>query len=351
VKDAKALYQQMKEEFCQETGFAMEDGADLAVRLYACAAQLESLYRYADWCVEQAFPQTAQGEQLALHGALRGLDRNQGACAEGVLRFFVPEARQLALTIPEGTVCMTSGLQRYVTTQAGTIPAGSLYGDVPARAEEPGQGGNTPVDTVRILTLAPTGVTAVTNPEAFTGGSDAESDEHFRARILESFRELPNGANAAWYRLRAMDHDGVAAAVVLPRVNGIGTVGVVIATQEGAPGEALLEEVREDLQNAREIAVDVTVSAPVIQRPTIKATIQPADGWSFASAKAAAQTAIRSLFGGERLGQGLNRARIIAAVMGTGAVSNCTLTQPTKDLQVEKTGLLLSGSIVISEGA
>ena len=75
MKDAKALYQQMKEEFCQETGFAMEDGADLAVRLYACAAQLESLYRYADWCVEQAFPQTAQGEQLALHGALRGLDR------------------------------------------------------------------------------------------------------------------------------------------------------------------------------------------------------------------------------------------------------------------------------------
>ena len=42
-------------------------------------------------------------------------------------------------------------------------------------------------------------VTACTNPAAFTGGSDEEDDETLRARVLESYQRLPNGANTAWY--------------------------------------------------------------------------------------------------------------------------------------------------------
>ena len=351
MTDTRMLYEQMKAAYCEATGFAMDDGADLAVRLLAFAAQLESLYRYADWCVEQAFPQTAVGAALDRHGALRGLTRNGGSHAVGSLRFSLPAAREIDTTVPAGTVCMTAGLQRYETTADAVISAGATTADALARACEPGSGGNTAAGTVTVMTLAPTGVTAVTNPEAFAGGSEAETDEHFRTRILQTYRQLPNGANAAWYQARAMDHDGVAAAVVQPRVNGIGTVGVVIAALDGAPSAALLEEVRADLQSAREIAVDVTVSAPEVVRVNITARIRPADGWTFADAKTTVEAAIRGLFSGERLGKGMNRARIVAAAMATGAVENCTLTAPSSDRTATAAQLLLPGTVTITEEA
>ena len=94
---------------------------------------------------------------------------------------------------------------------------------------------------------APEGVSGVLNPKAFTGGSGAETDEELRARVLDSFIRLPNGANAAFYELRALSHAGVEAAVVIPRMSGIGTVGVVIAAPEGVPSEELLQQVQDDL--------------------------------------------------------------------------------------------------------
>ena len=57
MKEIAEIYGQMLETFEEKTGFAMDDTADLAVRLYAAAAQLQALYIYADWALTQSFPQ------------------------------------------------------------------------------------------------------------------------------------------------------------------------------------------------------------------------------------------------------------------------------------------------------
>lgn len=350
MKTCEELYAEMKAHYCEKTGFSMADTADLAVRLLACAVQLESLYRYADWCVAQAFPQTAVGENLDRQGALRALTRNGGAAAEGEIEFSIPMALGHDLIIEEGTVCCTTGLQRFVTVQTGVLPAGECSVRVAARAEQPGEAGNVAQNTITVLTLAPTGVTACTNPEPFSGGANDEEDEHFRARILQTYAELPNGANAAWYRVRAMDHDGVAAATVLPRVNGVGTVGVVIASEEGMPSQALIDEVYESLQSAREIAVDVTVRAPDVVNVSVAGTIKPAQNVSFAEASAAAEQAIRARLSGGNLGMSVYRSQLISAVMSTGKVENCTLIAPSGDLSLSETGLAVLQSVSFTEG-
>ena len=127
---------------------------------------------------------------------LRGITRKGGHKAEGVLRFRLEGTRPDALTIPAGVVCTTAGLVRFVTTEEGVIPAGALYADVAAEAESVGTAGNVPAQSVTFLTKAPTGVSGVTNPAAFQGGSGDEDDESLRERILDSFLRLPNGANA-----------------------------------------------------------------------------------------------------------------------------------------------------------
>ncbi len=44
MKQAQEIYQDMLATFRARTGFAMEDSSDLAVRLYAAAAEIETLY-------------------------------------------------------------------------------------------------------------------------------------------------------------------------------------------------------------------------------------------------------------------------------------------------------------------
>ena len=351
MKEVSELYRQMLDVFTEKTGFSMDDSADLAVRLYAAAAQLQTLYIYADWALAQSFPQTAEGEYLDRHAALRGIARKDGEKAHGVLRFRVELAREDDLTIPAGTVCSTAGLVRFVTLEDAVIAAGDLYADAPAQAESAGSAGNTAAGTVTVMTQAPVGVAGVTNPAAFTGGTDGETDAALRERVLGSFIRLPNGANAAFYEQRALAHAGVRAASVIPRENGIGTVGVVIAAEDGVPSEALVAEVQADIQKVREIAVDVTVRAPSVKTVAVTAALTPKAGASFDEAKAAVTGALAAYFGGGMLGRSVYRAALGNVIYGTGLVENYRLSAPASDIAGAADRLPVLGTLRLTEAA
>ena len=69
------IYQEMVQDVQRETGLTLAGDGDMAVRLYAVAAQVYGLYVQADWVGRQCFPQTAQGEFLDRHAQLRGVGR------------------------------------------------------------------------------------------------------------------------------------------------------------------------------------------------------------------------------------------------------------------------------------
>ena len=129
------IYSQMAQTFQTETGLALAGDGDMAVRLYAVAAQIYALYVQADWVARQAFPQTAEGEYLDLHAQLRSLERKEATRAVGTLRFTAGEASENDRAIPLGTVCMTAGLVRFETIQAAVLSAGATQVDVPAHPE------------------------------------------------------------------------------------------------------------------------------------------------------------------------------------------------------------------------
>lgn len=350
MKEISELYEGMLETFEEKTGFAMEDTADLAVRLYAAAAEIQALYIYADWALTQSFPQSAAGKYLDYHGQLRGITRKSGHKAGGILRFKIDSARAEPLRVPAGTVCTTAGLVRFVTTEDALIRAGALYADAAAEAEVVGTAGNVPAERITNMTKAPVGVTGVTNPAAFAGGSGEEDDESLRERILDSFIRLPNGANAAFYELRALSHPGVEAVRVIPRHQGIGTVGVVVSAAGGVPEQVLLQEIQDDLDSVREIAVDVTVMAPEPERMDLAVRILPKPGKSFDSAQAAVRTALTAWFDGGLLGKPVYRTQLGKVILDTGVVETYTITAPTKDLPADARRLPQLGTLTITEG-
>ena len=350
MKEISELYEGMLETFEEKTGFAMEDTADLAVRLYAAAAEIQALYIYADWALTQSFPQSAAGKYLDYHGQLRGITRKSGHKAGGILRFKIDSARAEPLRVPAGTVCTTAGLVRFVTTEEALIRAGALYADAAAEAEIVGTAGNVPAERITNMTRAPVGVTGVTNPAAFVGGSGEEDDESLRERILDSFIRLPNGANAAFYELRALSHPGVEAVRVIPRHQGIGTVGVVVSGAGGVPEQALLQEIQDDLDSVREIAVDVTVMAPEPERVDLAVRILPKPGKSFDSAQAAVRTALTAWFDGGLLGKPVYRTQLGKVILDTGVAETYAITAPTKDLPGNARRLPQLGTLTITEG-
>ena len=349
MKEWTEIYEQMRGTFAQRAGFVPSEGCDSAVRLYALAAELQSLLMQADWVLDQSFPQTAQGMYLDYHAETRGITRGAAEKAAGVIRFAAADKVTAACPIEKGTVCMTAEGVRFETTEDAAIAVGSQWADVPAQAVEAGAGGNVIAGTVTLLSAMPVGVVQCTNPTAFSGGCDAESDEALRGRVLASYQRLPNGANAAYYEQEAMRYPGVAAAKAVGRARGIGTVNVVIATHAGVPDAALLAAVETDLQKKREIAVDVKVLAPAVETVAVTAALKAAPGYTFAEVKAGAQSALEALFTGELLGKSVTTARLLTLLCGVEGVENVHLTAPAADVAVGSTELPMLGTVTISE--
>ena len=339
MKSVEELYREMTRDFAGRTGVTMVDSCDLAARMYALAAQIYALQVHSDWVRRQCFPQTAVGENLDHHAKMRSLERKNATCAQGVVRFFAGEASELVRTIPKGTICMTPGLVRFETQTVGNLLAGEMWVDVPVRAAEAGIAGNAAAGTVTEMAVAPVGIVSCTNPEGITGGVDEEDDESLRERVLHSFRYLPNGANAAYYRQLAMADDEVAQAVVVPRPRGVGSVDVVVASPAGVPGEELLNRLQQALDKEREIAVNLVVRAPETVEVKVAVEVAAGKGYEAETVRERVKTALEGYFSGELLGENLLLAKLGSVIYGCEGVENYRINLPAADVAVEQAQL------------
>ena len=349
MKTVDEIYLELMDTFARETGMEPNGTGEMAVRMYALAAQVVGLYEQAEWTRRQCFPQTATGEELDKHAFLRGLTRGQASKAEGKIRFSVREEADIDLPIPVGTVCMTAGLVSVETIEYGVLRAGNLSVDVAARAVEAGTGGNVAAGAVRSMAVAPTGIAFCTNPAPFTGGAGEESDESLRERVLETYRRLPNGTNAAFYEREALNIDGVTAVSVLPKNRGLGTVDVFVTGPAGMPQSDLLQKVRDDLGPKREITVDLLVSSPTAVNVNVSAVVKAKAGYTPSEVKARVDSAIRSWFDGTRLAKNVLRAELGQLLYSVDGVENYRLDTPTEDKVIAKDELPVLGTVVVGD--
>ena len=318
MKTVEEIYQALLEDFSKRIGRDVSHSCDLAVRLYAVAAQVQALYAQMDWVQRQSFPQTAQGVYLDYHAQTRALERRDAVKATGTMRFSVR-----------------------------TAPQGETFVDAPAQAVEAGAAGNTAADTVLFLSAPPAGIVSCSNSTAFAGGEDEEDDESLRERILDSYQRLPNGANAAFYETEAMLYPGVAAARAVGRARGIGTVDVYVATTAGVPEEALLREIQADLERKREIAVDVQVKAPATKAVDIAVGVQVGTGETLETAKKTVEAALRAYFTGAWLGCAVPLSELYALLNGLHGIAGYRILLPADDVAVSVSVLPVLGELSV----
>lgn len=341
----------MRTRYRQLTGSDPGQDSDIGIRLALLAGQLDLLEEELAAVRAAMDPETAAGAALDRHAAARGLTRKEAVAAAGSLTFYRGTAAAEAIRLPAGlTAAAGEDGPRFATTEAGVLAAGETEVTLPAAALAPGRAGNAAAGTVTALLAPVGGLDGVKNTAAFAGGQDAEDDESLRARLLESYRLVSNGANAAYYRRLALGLDGVTSVEVIRGPRGNGSLDLVIGGAGAVPPAETAAELEALLAGRREVGVDVKAFAAAAAPVPVTLTLWPGAQDSFDRVKPRVEAALARVFESLEVGEGLYTARLIGAVMAVPGVENCRLTAPAADVAAVSRTLVTLGSLTVTEG-
>jgi len=334
----------------EKSGFAPQDASDLGLRLSVLATQLEAVSGAVERAGLDAFPQTAKGRALDLLVQARGFGRRPALAAGGELRFSRVSPAAVDIPIPAGVVCVGPGGLRFVTTLAATLSQGESEVDVPAAAVEPGGSGNIPALAVSVIVSPLPGVSAVSNPLPFVGGTEQEDNEGLRSRLLEHMADPPGTFNLAFYRHGALSFPGVASVQVLPMARGIGTVDVFIAALPGFDPVRLAQDIESVFAQAREIGTSVQVRAAEQRSVPLACVVRVARGHAHAQVLEDCRAALTREMARQQVGQGLTLARLQSALIAAPGVENIRLVAPAADIPAQEGQLLVAGELEVTQG-
>jgi len=243
------------------------------------------------------FVQTSYGQYLDYLGQVRGVTRLPATPSTGKVKF----TGQPGTLIKAGTRVSTQSSANspaiiFETTESGVIDE---QGEVTVSAvcTEAGAIGNVPAGVIVLMVEPVEGVTSVTNPEPFTGGTDIEDDDAFRERILDAWRLPITSGNKHHYKFWAKEVPGVGDAKVIPLWDGPGTVKVVIVDgNKRAASPELLDAVTAHIEDERPIGATVTVASAAEKQINIAANITLASGYAIAQVQQLYQEAVVSFF-------------------------------------------------------
>jgi uncharacterized phage protein gp47/JayE len=319
-------------------------GAGLRGILEAVASSIAGLYQLIRTVSGALFIQTAEGTWLDLKAREVGIRRLAAKKARVRLTFGRGAPATQDTLIPAGTIVRSrkdaqGRSLRFVTDEAATLATGQSSAVVIATAEEAGTIGNVGPGTISLIVTTVSGIETVINQDVgglsylAQEGADAESDRAFRERAIGKWDTLGVGGTRGAYHAWAMGVPGVQAAMVLDDAPyGPGTVGVVVLGTDGAPTPQLLQDVRDYIRPRQPLTAQLVVSSATITPVSLTLTV-----WRFATAdqatvEAAVRLALQGYSDALQLGEGLIRARLVAAVMAVDGVYNVTVDAPTADV-------------------
>ncbi len=328
----EAILTRMNDTFTSLAGFEPEQASDIGLRMKLLAGEIYALTAEIDWLRQQMFPHTATGEQLDLHAQQRGLTRRKGQKAAGIVVFMLEMPLEYSFVIPAGTICTTDdGALNFVTTQEGCIPQGSTLAWLTCEAEDSGERYNVAHGGVTtIVTYLSVGI-RINNSSAFSGGTEDETDESLRQRIMDSYRNTPNGADAFFYERLAEEVEGIQSAKAFKDSNHRGKVIVVLGGRGAAPTTAALNEATALLEQYVPLGISLQVQNTSLQSVNVSVTLTLKNGYVVSDVISSVEERIRTFFADMCVGENFYVASLGKAILETEGVANYTFAGGLQD--------------------
>lgn len=235
---------------------SFDPNADISVdsdnyaRASALAACAEGVYSHQKWIIKQSFPDTADSEFLEKHAAVRGLRRKNATYAAGTLCATV--TGQANATISQGAQIKTNDNRFYVVNDDVTL-SGEGTAKISVRALSAGSAQNIKSATPATFLTTQKGVQSDLILNDVVGGTDAETDSSLLARLLEKIRRPAAGGNRYDYKNWALEVDGVDKAYIYPLRRGLGTVDIVITSDNDLPSEQTIKNCQAYIDEVRPV--------------------------------------------------------------------------------------------------
>lgn len=249
------------------------------------------------------------------------------------------------------------------TTFTDNVVTGSLLGpplvtstaeqiDVAAQSEDTGAEYNVTAGTITDLVDAVTGVTSVTNPAVFAGGSDTEDIEVFRSELLDFIR-APKSGSAPDLEVWAEAIRGVENATVFTNdnlgtpQNGHATVRIVgpdgVTPDAGVQAAVLAELQSKDL-------INVTIHVGTFLQHTINVQVDVTTNanYSLSDVTPTVSAAISAYLNSVPIGGIVYVSGIVAAVFGLLGIATVSVVAPSTDFQLAPTEKASLGSLTVS---
>lgn len=261
--------------------------------------------------IKLIFPQWSYGRWLELHGERENVIRRAANHASGTLNVtgavgtVIPSGFQFA-TAADITASIIFEASGGTVLEGEPDENGMVTNSIDIRAIEGGHGGNVDADTIKLMVTPLKGISSVSNPEALTGGTAAETDKDYLVRILDAMRNgnSMTGCNADYVRW-AKEVAAVGQVIVdpewddptLPEVfhytdlsgnrRCAGAVRLIIVDANGTPAnQQILDAVYlhiagtsdTDIQRLMPIGAHLTVVAPDDVDVSIAATVLIEEG-------------------------------------------------------------------------
>lgn len=287
------------------------------------------LHGHMAWLADQVIPDTAEVEYLDRWATL-WLDqpRKAAAAAQGNITF----TGTSGTLIPAGTSLIRADGVEYTTDADTTLSGGTATAAV--TAVEAGAAGNAIAGVSVTLTTPIAGVTSAATVASggIVGGSDTESDDDLRVRLLERIKEAPHGGASGDYVTWALEVAGVTRAWVYPQELGIGTVTVRFVRDDDAsiiPDAGEVVTVQAYIDALRPVTAQLTVAAPVAVPLNFTIAVTP----NTAAVKAAVEAELTDLLRREaEPGGTILLSHIREAISIAAGESNYTMTVPAADV-------------------
>jgi uncharacterized phage protein gp47/JayE len=227
--------------------------------------------RYIDWLALQLLPDTAETVWLDRHGNiwLVNADGTTGRKAATYASGTITATGQQGFVIPDSTQLSALGVN-YETQAEALMGVTSIV--IPVKALTSGIIGNmNPGDTMSFM--APiAGIDSDATVIEVGGGTDPETDDELRARVLLRIRQPPMGGDQNDYVIWAEGFPGVTRAWCAPQEMGIGTVTIrflmddLYPENDGWPTTQDVDNVQAYMDTKRPVTVeDCFVEAPIKQ--------------------------------------------------------------------------------------
>lgn len=217
------------------------EGSLIQTALGPLAWYLEGLALTLSNVQKAAYAETAEGEDLDLLAATRGLTRRAAVAAvrQGTFNVAIPEGSLFRTVNGDSSVLFVSGEQ--ISTSGG-LYVYRMTCQTPGVIGNSYSGNITPVTAIAGLTTAVLGT-------IIAEGADQESDAALRVRYVASFDTAPYGGNISEYRQAILAISGVGAVQVYPanQYHGGGTALCSIVNADFGPASSALVKTVQDI--------------------------------------------------------------------------------------------------------